>query len=240
LKRDFPEEISTINLLRSNYDCLIDQTVLFFKERIFNDLKLELLIEDHGTGWWGPPGLKAEGFINFQAEKFGRRPIDKEPVSGITEYAANTLVSEPKYNGINTFPFEGQLKGTLDFHAELKFRKAEGILILPGSEEKIPFLRDLDLNIDASLQYEATGMKGGAHFDVREIQESKGKLAIVLTAVPKGYEEKPKIIGKYESILDKQNAAFRIHCFLEPDGALREQNRYLEWKINAIEDLVFE
>ena len=84
-------------------------------------------------------------------------------------------------------------------------------------------------------------MKGGAHFDVREIRESKGKLAIVLTAIPKGYEgEKPKIIGKYESILDIHSTAFRIHCFLEPDGSLQEGNRYLEWKINSIENLVFE
>jgi hypothetical protein len=241
LKRDFPDAISTISLLRSNYDCLIDQAVTFFKGKVFNDLKLELLVEDSGTGWWGPPGLKAEGFINLQAEKFGRPPINEEPVSGIVEYAANTLVSEPEYRGMNAFPYEGQLNGTLHFHAELNFRKAEGLLVLPDSEEKVPFLRDFALTIDASLQYKATGMKGGAHFDVREIQESKGKLAIVLTAIPKGYEgEKPKIIGKYESTLDNQNAAFRIHCFLEPDGSLKEENRSLEWKINAVGDLIFE
>jgi hypothetical protein len=241
LRKNFPEAISTINLLRSNYDCLIDQAVTFFKGKIFSDLKLGLLVEDHGTDWWGPPGLKAEGFLNFQAERFRSPSIKEDPVSGIAEYAANTLVSEPKYSGMNAFPYEGRLKGTLDFHAELKFRKAEGSLVLPDSEENIPFLRDLALAIDASLQYEATGMKGGGHFDVEEIQKSKGKLTIVLTAVPRGYEgEKPKIIGKYESTLDDQNAAFRIHCFLQPDGAIRDQNRYLEWKINAIGDLVYE
>jgi hypothetical protein len=241
LERDFPDAISTVNLLRTNYDCLIEQAVTFFKEKVFHDQKLELLIGDHGTGWWGPPGLKADGFINFQAEKFGRPPISEEPESKIEEYAANTLVSEPEYSGMNTFPYEGQLKGNLDFHAEVKFRKAEGLLVLPDSEEMVPFLRDLTLTMDASLQYEARGMKGGAHFDVREIQESKGRLTIVLTAIPRGYEgEKPKIIGKYESTLDNQNAPFRVHCFLEPDGALRDQNRSLEWKINAIGDLIFE
>jgi hypothetical protein len=241
LKRDFPEAFSTINLLRSNYDCLIDQAVRFFKGKVFRDLKLELLVEDSGTGWWGPPGLKAEGFLNFQAERFRIPAMNEDPVSGIAEYAANTLVSEPEYSGMNTFPYEGRVKGNLDFHAELKFRKAEELLVLPDSEENIPFLRDLGLTIDASLQYEAIGMKGGSHCDVREIQKSKGNLTIFLTAVPKGYEgEKSKIIAKYESTLDNQNAAFRFHCFLEPDGAIRDQNRHLEWKINAVGDLVYE
>ena len=129
----------------------------------------------------------------------------------------------------------------MTFRAETKFRKAEGVLVLPDSEERVPFLRDLTLIIDAFLQYEARGMKGGGHFDIRDILQSQGKLTISLTAVPKGYAgEKPKVIAKFESDLNSQNAAFRLHCFLEPDGAIRDQNRLLEWKINGIGDFVFE
>jgi len=241
LERDFPDALSTVQLLRSNYDCLIEQAVAFFKGKAFHDQKVQLLIDDSGTGFWGPPNLKADGFINFRAERFGRSPVRGEPISRIEEYAAGTQVSEPEYAGMNAFPYEGQLKGSLTFRAEIKFRKAEGLLVLPGSEEKVPFLRDLTLIIDATLQYEAKGMKGGGHFDIREIQQSKGKLTIFLAAIPKGYaEEKPKIIGKFESTLNSQNAAFRLHCFIEPDGAIRDQNRLLEWKINGIGELIFE
>jgi hypothetical protein len=230
----------TVQLLRSNYDCLIEQAVAFFKEKTFRDQKVQLLIDDHGTGFWGPPSLKSEGFINFQAERFAGSPMGRER-SRIEEYAARTQVSEPEYEGMNIFPYEGRLKGNLTFRGEIKFRKAEGLLLLPESEEKVPFLRDLTVIIDASLQYEARGMKGGGHFDVRDVQQSTGKLTILLAAIPKGYAgEKPKIIGKLESALGCQNAAFRLHCFLEPDGTIRDQNRILEWKIKGIGDLIFE
>ena len=241
LEKDFPDVVPTVQLLRSNYDCLIEQAVAFFKGNVFHDLKLELRIDDHGAGFWGPPDLKADGFINFRAERFARPPLKGEPVSRIEEYAAGTQVSDPEYTGMNVFPFEGHLKGSLTFRGEIKFRKAEGLLVLPGSEEKVPFVRDLTLIIDASLVYEANGMKGSGHFDIREIQQSTGKLTIMLAAIPKGYTgEKPKIIGKFESLLNPQNAAFRLHCFLEPEGAIRDQNRILEWKINGIGDLIFE
>jgi len=239
LERDFPDEISTIELLRSNYDSLIDQAVAFFKKKSFSNEKLELTIEDHGTGFWGPPELKVKGFLNFQTERFPQA-LSETNVMGITEYVANTMISEPEYSGMATFPFEGKLSGNIDFHSEIKFRKAEKFLILPESEEQVSFLRDLSIIIDANIQYEAKGMKGGAHFDIREIQASKGKLTILLTAIPRGYEgEKPRIAGKFETTLNEKNAPFNVHCFLEPDGSLRDQNRMLEWKINAIGNIVF-
>ena len=240
LERDFPDAISTVELLRSNYDYLIDQAVAFFKGKVFCDQKLEFLIEDHGTGFWGPPELKAEGFLNFQ---IGRLPpvFSETSVLGITHYVANTLISEPEYSGMNTFPFEGALRGNIDFHAEIEFRNAENFLILPESEEQVSFLRDLTLTIDANLQYEAKGYKGGGHFHIKEIQTSNGKLTILLTAIPRGYEgEKPKIVGKFETVLNKENAPFTVHCFLEPDGSLRDQNRHLEWKINTSGNIVFD
>jgi hypothetical protein len=240
LERDFPDAISTIKLLRSNYDYLIDQAVAFFKGKAFRDQKLELLIEDHGTGFWGPPELKAEGFLNFQIGRFPPE-FGETPVLGITHYVANTLISEPEYSGMNNFPFEGALRGNIDFHAEIEFRKAENFLILPESEEQVSFLRDLTLTIDANLQYEAKGYKGGGHFLIREIQTSNGKLTILLTALPRGYEgEKPKIVGKFETVLNKENAPFNVSCFLEPDGSLRDQNRHLEWKINTSGNIVFD
>lgn len=241
LESNFPNAILTINLLRSNYDELIDQAEAFFKGKIFRNQNLELLITDHGTGFWGPSELRSKGFLNFQQNRLDGRQFSQENVFGITAYSANVLVSEPEYSGMITFPYEGQLKGDLDFHAELKFRKAEGFLVLPESEEEVTFLRDLSLTIDASLQYTAKGMKGGAHFDVREIQNSSGRLILVVTAIPRGYEgEKPKIVCNYESSLNEQNAPFRLHSFLEPDGTLKDQNRFLEWKINTSGNIVFE
>jgi hypothetical protein len=170
LERDFPDVISTVQLLRSNYDCLVEQAVAFFKGKVFHDLKIELRINDHGTGFWGPPELKADGFINFLAEKFGRSPLKGEPLSRIEEYSAGTQISEPEFTGMNVFPFDGHLKGSLTFRGEIKFRKAEGLLALPDSEAKVPFIRDLTIIIDARLEYDANGMKGSGHFDIREIQ----------------------------------------------------------------------
>ena len=241
LEREFPDAVSTVELLRSNYDCQIEQAVEFFKGKVHQDLTVAILINDSGTGFWGPPNLKTDGFLSFRADRFGRTSVRENPVSNLEEYAAGTQVSDPEYTGLNVFPFDGHLKGSLTFRGELKFRKAESLLVLPGSEEKVPFIRDLTLIIDATLSYEANGMLGGGHFDIREIIQSFGKLTILIAAIPKGYqEEKPKIVGKFESLLNEQNAPFRIHCFLEPDGTIRDQNRILEWKINGIGDLIFE
>jgi hypothetical protein len=245
LERDFPDAISTVQLLRSNYDSLIDQAVAFFKKKIFSGERLELLIEDYGTGFWGPPQLKGKGFLNFQTERLPPAVLNEASVFGIIDYSASTRISNPEYTGMSVFPFQGKLKGSIDFHAEIKFRKAEKFLVLPESEEKIAFLRDLSLTIDANLQYEAEGMKGGAHFDINVVagkkQASKGNLTILLTAIPRGYEgEKPKVVGKFETTLNEESAPFNVHCFLEPDGSLRDQNRHLEWKLNTIGDVIFD
>jgi hypothetical protein len=245
LETNFPDAISTIQLLRSNYDSLIDQAVTFFKKKTFSGEKLELSLEDIGTGFWGPPELKVKGFLNFQT---GRHPPISESetdVLGITDYAASTEISDPTYSGMGTFPFEGRLKGSMDFHAEIKFRKAEGFLLLPESEEKAAFLRDFSLTIDANLQYESEGMKGGGHFDIHvglgRLQTSKGNLRVLLKAVPRGYEgEKPKIVGRFEAILNEKNAPFNVHSFLQPDGSIRDENRHLEWKLKTVGDLVFD
>ena len=240
LESKFPDTVKTIKLLRSNYDSSIDQAVAFFKKKNFRNEKLELLIEDHGTGFWGPPELKVKGFLNFQTKRVPPA-LGEASVFGITDYVASTLISNPEFSGMNTFPFEGELRGNIDFHAEIEFRKAENFLTMPESEEQVSFLRDLTLTIDANLQYEAKGYKGGGHFHIKEIQTSNGKLTILLTAIPRGYEgEKPKIVGKFETVLNKENAPFTVHCFLEPDGSLRDQNRHLEWKINTSENIVFD
>lgn len=239
LEVNFPDAISTIQLLRSNYDSLIDQAVSFFKKKTFSGEKLELSVEDNGTGFWGPPELKVKGFLNFQTERY-------PPVSeSITDYAASTEISDPTYSGMGTFPFEGRLKGSIDFHAEIKFRKAEGFLLLPESEEKVAFLRDFFLTVDANLQYEAEGIKGGGHFDIHvgsgKFQASKGNLRVLLKAVPRGYEgEKPKIVGRFETILNEKNAPFNVHCFLQPDGGIRDENRHLEWKLKTVGVIVFD
>jgi hypothetical protein len=243
LETQFPEAIETINLLRSNYDSLIDQAVSFFKKKTFSGEKLELLVNDSGTGFWGPPELEAKGFMNFHAERFPPSPIGETSFLGIADYAASTELGDPKYSGMESFPFEGRLTGSIDFHAEVKFRRAEGFLLLPDSEEKIAFLRDLSLTIDANLQYDAEGMKGGGHFDIRaglSNQKSKGNLTVLLKAIPMGYEgEKPKVVGRFETVLNEKNAPFNVHCFLQPDGSIRDENRHLEWKLNVSGDLVF-
>ena len=121
------------------------------------------------------------------------------------------------------------------------FLTAEKVLVLPGSEEQISFLRDLSLTINAYIEYKAEGMIGNGHFHVMKTLASEGELDAVLTAIPRGYEgKKPEIVAKFKVRLDEKNSPFGIHCFLGVDNRLNDQNRSLEWKLNMVGDVVFD
>ena len=79
------------------------------------------------------------------------------------------------------------------------------------------------------------------HYDCVKILKTNGQLSIRLRAVPKGYgikSEDAELIGQYQSNLNKANAPFRLHAFLEPDGSLKK-NYSLEWYIDTKGDIRF-
>lgn len=115
------------------------------------------------------------------------------------------------------------------------FDRPDGFLILPNAEEKIAMLRGLTVAMKAFLEYKAEALMTDVHYDVRRLLKANGQLNVTLAAIPKGYESKDvELIGKYQERLNEENAPFRFHSFLEPDGSLKERSPCsLEWNINT-------
>lgn len=243
-KKFFPKAQSIIELLRHDYDRLIQEAVKFFRGTAFNDQILNLKIVDHGRVGAPPyfPEITTEGFLDF---KYDMRTAFEIFRTGVTEgeapYSGKIQISQPKFTADEARPGYGVAEGSLELNARIVLERADKSLILPNAEEKIAVLRGLTITIKASLDYKADALMTEAHYDCRKIQEATGELRVRLTAIPKGYKsEEVELIGLYQSDLNKENAPFRLHSFLEPDGSLKEDApRTLEWSINTKENLSF-
>lgn len=234
-----PEARDIVELLRYNYDGLIREAIQFFKGRSFNDQTLKLKIIDHGKVGAPPymPNLTAEGFLNLNLDVhdlIGLRPEAEVP------YKAEVHITQPSFKEDKRFPNHGIAEGSLEFEAYIKIDKAKGSLILPNAEEKIAVLRDLTIIIKTKLDYKAEALMTDWHYDCIKILQAKGELNVNLTSVPKGYKsEEIELIGQYQSNLNEENASFRLHTFLEPDGSLKEGPLHLEWMVNTKGDIEF-
>jgi len=234
-----PEAPNIIDLLRYNYDNLIREAIQFFKGHTFNNQTLKLKIIDYGKVGAPPymPNLIAEGFINLNLDI---HDLIGFVLGGEVPYKAEVRISQPSFKEDKRFPNHGIAEGSLEFKAEIKVDKAKGSLILPNAEEKIPVLRDLVVIIEAHLDYNAEALMTDWHYDCMKILQAKGELNVNLTSVPKGYKsEEIKLIGRYQSTLNEENASFRLHAFLEPDGSLKEGPIHLEWIVNTKGDVEF-
>ena len=133
----------------------------------------------------------------------------------------------------------GVAKGNLTYEAQINLQTSNGYLVLHGAEEKISVLRGVRIFLKANLDYEVEAMMSDWHYDVRKLISANGILALKITAVPRGYtKDENEIIGEYTAQLTQNNAPFKLHCFVEPDGELRK-NHSLNWNINTIEPLKF-
>lgn len=95
-------------------------------------------------------------------------------------------------------------------------------------------MRDLTVIIKAKLDYKAEALMTDWHYNCMKILQAKGELNVTLTSVPKGYtSEEIELVGQYQSTLNEENAPFRLHAFLEPDGSLKEGPLHLEWILNT-------
>ncbi len=239
LSKIMPEAPNIINLLRYNYDNLIRETIQFFKGCTFNDQTLRLKIIDHGKVGAPPymPNLIAEGFFNLNLDVHDLIGFGS---GGKGPYKAEVRMSQPNFKEDRKLPNHGIAEGSLEFEADIKVDKAKGYLILPNAEEKIPVLRDLVVIIKAHLDYNAEALMTDWHYDCMRILQAKGELNVNLTSVPKGYKsEEIELIGRYQSTLNEENASFRLHAFLEPDGSLKDGPIHLEWIMNTMGDVEF-
>jgi uncharacterized protein YutE (UPF0331/DUF86 family) len=242
----YPEANQVLDLLRYEYDILIREAVKFFRGRSFSKKSLNLTIEDHGHIGAPPyfPELIMNGFL--QARWDHRSLLDWEIDTrlkslGIQPYSAEIKISKPVI--VKNLPFPPDYKyvtGRLDFHANLHYPIAEGLLNLPESSQWLAFLRQVSLDITAWLDYETEALFTGHHYDVTNLCSAKGSLEVQLIANSKGFtaSNQPEITGRYNAVLDHNNAPFRFHSFVAPDGEL-EENHMFEWRINTLSDFLF-
>lgn len=249
LKEIFPDAPSVISLLRHDYDQLIREAIEFFKGQTFYDQKLKLKIVDYGRVGAPPyvPDLLSEGFLNFKCDRLS--PTGFEPLSrmrgGAEEeevpYMAEVHIRQPAFTRDPTNQNFGVAEGSLELEARVMFERADAILNLPDAEEKIAALRRLTAEIKVVIDYQVHALMTDWHYDCVKILKTNGQLSIRLRAVPKGYgikSEDAELIGQYQSNLNKANAPFRLHAFLEPDGSLKK-NYSLEWSIDTKGDIRF-
>ena len=240
----FPNTKSVIEILRQNYDKLIQEAIDFFKKTTFVDQILNLKISDHGQVGAPPyyPELTIKGFLDFKYDfrtslDFFRRCTaqDEEPYSG------KINISQPKFTMGETGSHYSVAEGELEFESRIFIDKADKILFLKNVEDKLVGLRALTIMIKATLNYRADTIKTEGHYDIRSIKEANGELTVRLNAVPKGYKsDETELIGIYTSKLNEKNSPFRLHSFLCPDGSLKEDApRILEWDINTQGNLNF-
>lgn len=242
LKKLYPKAQSTIELLRHNYDRLIEEAIKFFRGTTFNDQILDLKIVDYGTVGAPPyfPDLTADGFLDF---KYDRTTAFEFFRIGVTEgeepYNGKIRIGQPKFTADQARPSYGVAEGSLELDASIVHDRADKFLILPNAEEKMAVLRELTITIKASLNYKADALLTQHHYVCEKILGATGQLEVRITAIPKGYKsEEVELIGIYQSDLTEKNAPFRLHSFLEPDGTLKE-NWMLEWNINTRGNLSF-
>ena len=241
----FPETKSIIELLRNNYDKLIQEAIEFFKKTPFDNQILNLKIVDHGQVGPPPyyPNLTIKGFLDYKYDIRTRlesfllhNTEDDEPYSG------KISISEPEFTESEKGPPYSLAKGILELDSRILIDRADKILVLENAQDKLAGLRGLTIMLKVYLNYKADVIRTEAHYDCRNIQEATGKLTVRLHATPKGYKsDETELIGLYQSELNKENSPFRLHSFLEPDGSLKyDAPLTLEWTLNTKGKLSFE
>ena len=240
----FPETELTIDILRNNYDKLIQDAINFFKKTPFNNQILNLKIVDHGQVGPPPyyPNLTIEGFIDYKYDFRTRLDLfhlhadqDEEP------FSAKITISEPKFTDSEKGAPFSMAEGNLEFDSRILIDRADKILVLENAQDKLSGMRGLTIMIKANLDYKVDIIKNEAHYDCRNIKEATGNLIVRLHAIPKGYKsDEIELIGAYQSEINQDTAPFRLHSFLEPDGSLKHDAPLMfEWTINSKGNLSF-
>lgn len=252
LNKLFPEANKIIELLRIQYDQLIRDTIKFFKKKTFDDVLLNLIIDDHGIVGPPPymPKIEFNGFLNFVADpmqielkrRFSMFP--NEPTESDEQYII-PLKYDMNFKAGNptcikkTTTDKGMYEGTYNIHGDIMFDKADKILKLINAEDKTVILKNIIIELDINLTYKCEGMINPVHYNCDNIIESGGKLKIILNMIPRSYEkEEGELLAIYEVELNKENSPFRFHAFRNPDGTLMD-NHILRWNINTKGNLFF-
>jgi hypothetical protein len=245
LKTMYNEAPEVIELLRHDYDRLVQEAIKFFEKRKFDNQVLNLRIQDHGRVGCPPyiPELFTEGFIKCICDHrlihgLSRPSFFGENESRIT-YDAQLTISEPIFKARDGD--YATVEGRLEFSSNISTVEPETLLVLPEGSEKLAILKKLTASVNILLDFQAEAFSTSAHFGIKKIVTAKGNLIVNLKAIPKGYKsQEAEIVGKYQIPLDEKSAPFRFDSFVAPDGKLnRNAPSSIDWVINALGSLEF-
>jgi hypothetical protein len=225
-----------VELLRTNYDRLIQEAVAFFNKREFSEQPLSLKIHDHGEVGAPPyfPEMEISGFFNYSYDFHSLMAWDLRRQGKELPYEAKIKLTKDAFEAGKTVADFGVAKGTINLEAHIVLDSSKGYFVFTDAAEKSDMLRQINVTINANLEYTAEALSNNWHYDVNKVQTANGNLTLFITAVPKGFKSKEmEVIGKFEAKLDEKNSPFRLHCFVEPDGSLRK-NYSLDWTINTV------
>lgn len=241
----YNEAPEVIELLRHDYDRLVQEAIRFFEKRTFGNQILNLRIQDHGRVGCPPymPEFFSEGFIKCICDirlihGLNRPSLFNENENRII-YNSQITISEPVFKVRNGD--DATVEGRLEFSSNITTVEPETLLVLPEGSEKSAILKKLTASINILLDFQAQAFSTNAHFIIKKILTAKGNLIVNLKAIPKGYgSQETEIVGKYQMLLDEKSAPFRFDSFVAPDGKLnRNAPNSVDWVINTTGNLVF-
>jgi hypothetical protein len=231
----YPSAPTTLDLLRSEYDRLVKDAVIFFKGKHFT-VPLLLRVTDYGRVGASPytPRFESTGFLEFKAEPhgsiWGQNP----------EYSAVLYTPEPEMKGPapKVGFVETEVKGAMQLDGSFHFEGASAFLKLAGAEQHISVIKRFDADLKINVNYEGRAMMSSGSLDFRSLSKVEGTLNLTLHAFPRGYSEGEVLTAVYNSPVNHKNAPFSIHAFTSPPRTFSE-GRYLEWRIEVMGELTF-
>ena len=250
----YSESSSVVELLRGQYDRLIREAIEYFHGRDFSDASLTVVVTDHGSVGPRPhrPELELTGIIDVAIDHSStwglptsdaepQFPIDRRELGSLAYYDGVLDVGQPSRTSADPGNGLCTVVGELSLQASIGLRTAASTVALPGADEYVGVLRNVEIGLQVSARYEAVALFDQYHFNIMELQELAGDLTLSLSAVPAGYAEgsrRHQISGAMQLPLDKRNAPFRLHAFVRPDGSLTD-NHSLEWNLSGVSAMQF-
>lgn len=238
----YPESGGVLVLLRSRYDDLIRRANEFFSGREFPGVVIKATVRDHGKVGPRPymPEIALSGGIELAVDAhrlifLATSPSGEEQQARIEAYEGSVTISNPVKGGVAEQDLCFAVTGSIELRATIALGRADSAIRLPGAEEFVSVLRDIDIKLSASLRYNALALYDQAHYQVQKILTASGALELTITAVPAGYDTESKkhlVSGIYGCELDEKKAPFTLFAFVEPDGGLRDHHS-LDWTINT-------
>jgi len=201
----YPDSKNVIDLLRSQYDILIAKTIEFFSNKTFQNIVLSVKIKDYGKV--GPPPYRPEVNLNgaFELALNSHQmlhlqlPADitirtggDNAQSNITSYEGSVAISNPVKTPGAQSETDPVVNGSIELRLAVTLRQPDSAIRLQDAGEYLPVLREIEIQMQASLKYEALVHNDSAHYLVQNMIHASGNLKLTISAVPSGYDSEDR------------------------------------------------